>query len=64
MYSPLYQAILGTFTDQAVVIEHFVPESLTTLVCAAAARVHAPLYDDYAGNQWLSVTLRHGQYNP
>ncbi len=60
MYSPVYQAIVGTYTDQFVDIERHVPESFTTPMCAAAARVHAPLPEDYAGNPWLIVLLWHG----
>ncbi len=60
MYSPVYQAIVGTYMDQFVDIEHHVPESFTTPMCAAAARVHAPLPEDYAGNPWLIVLLWHG----
>ena len=55
MYSPVYHAIVGTFTDTNTTVEHFVPES-----CAAAARVHAPLLEDYAENPWLTIVLWHG----
>jgi hypothetical protein len=60
MYSPVYQLTVGTYMDQFVDIEHHVPESFTTPMCAAAARVHAPLPEDYAGNPWLIVLLWHG----
>ncbi len=60
MYSPVYQSIVGTYTDQFVNIERRVPESFTTPMCAAAARVHAPLPEDYVGNPWLIVLLWHG----
>ncbi len=60
MYSPVYQAIIGTYTDQFVDIECHIPESFTTPMCAAAARVHAPLPEDYVGNPWLIVLLWHG----
>jgi hypothetical protein len=32
-------------------------QSFTTPMCAAAARVHAPLPEDYADNPWLSIVL-------
>jgi hypothetical protein len=60
LYSPVYQSIVGTYTDQFVDIERHVPKSFTTPMCAAAARVHAPLPEDYAGNPWLIVLLWHG----
>jgi hypothetical protein len=60
LYSPVYQSIVGTYTDQFVDIEQRVPTSFTTPMCAAAARVHAPIPDDYAGNPWLIVILSHG----
>jgi hypothetical protein len=45
-YSPVYQSIVRTYTDQFVKIERHIPESFTTPMCAAAARVHAPLPED------------------
>jgi hypothetical protein len=60
MYSPVYHKIVGTYTDQSVAIERFVPDSFTNPSCAAAARVHAPLPEDYEGNPWLIVILWHG----
>ena len=60
MYSPVYHAIVGTYTDQTTTFEHFVPESFTTPMCAAAARVHALLPEDSAGNPLLTIVLWHG----
>jgi hypothetical protein len=60
MYSPVYHSIVGTCTDQFVDIDHHVPETFTTPMCAAAARVHAPLLEAYAGNPWHKVLLWHG----
>ena len=60
MYSPVYHAIVGTYTDQTTAFEHFVPASFTTPMCAAAARVHAPLPEDSAGNPLLTIVLWHG----
>jgi hypothetical protein len=50
IYFPFHHTIFGTYTDQAVAIEHVVPDSFTTPICATAARVHAPLPEDYVGN--------------
>ena len=54
-YSPVYQSIVGTYTNDYNAYEQLVPESFTTPACAAAARVHAPLPSDYADNPWLLV---------
>ncbi len=43
LYSPVYQSIVRTYTDQFVNIEQYVPDSFTTPMCTAAAKVHAPL---------------------
>jgi hypothetical protein len=53
----------GTYTDQHTDFETFVPPSFTTPMTAAAARVYAPIKDDYNGNPWLNV-LWHGECNP
>jgi hypothetical protein len=54
-YSPIYQYTIGTYTTQHVDLDRFVPESFTTPTTAAAARVYAPIEDDYMGNPWLVV---------
>jgi hypothetical protein len=59
-YSPVYLSIVGTYTDQFIEPDDRVPQSFTTPTCAAAARVYAPLPEDYAGNPWLIVLLSHG----
>ena len=59
VYSPIYQSIVGTYSDQHVDLETFVPSSFTTPMTAAAARVYAPILADYLGNPWLLV-LWHG----
>ena len=64
MYSPVYQSIIGTYTNEYKAFEHMVPESFTTPTCAAAARVHALHPEDYEDNPWLAVVLWHGSYNP
>ena len=58
-YSPIYKSTIGTYTNQHVDLETFVPFSFTTPMTAAAARVYAPLIEDYLGNPWL-VVLWHG----
>jgi hypothetical protein len=60
MFSPVYHAIVGTYMDQAIASERFVPDSFTTSICAAAKRVHALLSEDYASNPCLIVLLWHG----
>ena len=57
MYSPVYHAIVGMYTDQTLEFENFVPESFTTPMCATAAWVHAPLPDDDVNNPWLTIVL-------
>ena len=57
MYSPVYHKIVGVYTNDTSSYETFVPESFTTPLCAAAARVHAPLPEDYADNPWLTIVL-------
>ena len=59
MYSPIYKFIIGTYTNQHVDLERFVPPSFTTPMTASAARVYAPLEEDYMGNPWL-IVLWHG----
>ena len=46
---------IGMYTNQQVDLDTFVPESFTTPTTAAAARVYAPIADDYMGNPWLVV---------
>ena len=59
MYSPIYKYTIGTYANQQVDLDAFVPESFTTPKTAAAARVYAPIVDDYMENPWL-VVLWHG----
>ena len=58
-YSPIYKSTIGTYTNQHGEFDNFVPLSFTTPITAAAARVYAPIIDDYMGNPWL-VVLWHG----
>ena len=63
MYSPVYDAIVGRFSNHTLDIDHFVPPSFTTPLTAVTAQVHAPILSDYKHNPWL-VVIGHGQYNP
>jgi hypothetical protein len=58
-YSPVYQSLIGTYTDTTVELDHIVPDSFTTSTTARAARIHAPIHKDYAGNPW-HIVLCHG----
>ena len=58
-YSPVYSSLVGTYSDANMDTATCVPTSYTTPITAAAARVCAPLFDDYAGNPW-AVVLWHG----
>ncbi len=62
MYSPLYHSIVGTYTNHSIDLDLYVPESFTTPITAAAARVYAPTPADYQHSPWS--ILGHGQYNP
>ncbi len=58
-YSPIYSTIVGMYTNHTINIDKFVPQSFTTPFTAAAARVYAPLRDDYIHSLWLHI-LGHG----
>jgi hypothetical protein len=58
-YSPVHLYIVRTCNDHASAIDTFVPTSFTTPLTAAAARVFAPLTDDYLDNPWTPI-LWHG----
>jgi hypothetical protein len=62
VYSPIYKSTIGMYTNQHVTLETFMPSSFTTPTTAAAARIYAPLIDDYIGNPWL-VVLWHDESN-
>jgi hypothetical protein len=61
-YSPIYASIVGTYTNQHVNLKPCVPTSFTTPMTAVAARIYAPVYEDYIGNPWM-IVLWHGKYN-
>jgi hypothetical protein len=58
-YSPLYKSIVGSIMNQQINIDLFVPETFTTPINAAVARVSAPLKDDYQESPWL-IIIGHG----
>jgi hypothetical protein len=39
IYSPLYESIVGSFTNHTINIDLYTPESFTTPLTAAAARI-------------------------
>ena len=46
---------MGSYSDNFVNIDDYVPDSFTTQICAKAARIYAPQRDDYVRNPWLIV---------
>ncbi len=58
MYSTIYKSIVGSVTNQQIDIDLFIPETFTTPLTVAAARVYAPLKDDYHDSPWL-IIIRH-----
>jgi hypothetical protein len=60
LYSPIYSKIVGSYTNHTIDVTKFTPHSFTTPITATAARVHAPLKEDYAYSPWLSI-LGHGE---
>jgi hypothetical protein len=58
-YSPIYKSTVGSLMNQQIHIDLFVPESFTTPRIAAAARVYAPLKDDYHDSPWI-IIIGHG----
>ena len=63
MYSPLYESIVGAFTNHSINLNLYVSKSFTTPITAAAAWIYAPTLYNYQHSPWLSI-LGHGQYNP
>jgi hypothetical protein len=59
MYSPVYQTTVGHITNHTVDLDLFVPQSFTTPLTAAAARVNAPIASDYLHSPYLRI-LGHG----
>jgi hypothetical protein len=59
MYSPIYKSTVGSLINQQIDINLFVPKTFATSLTAAAARVYAPLKDDYHNSPWL-IIIGHG----
>ncbi len=55
MYSPIYKSTVRSLMNQQIVIDLFVQKTFTTPLTAAAARVYAPLKDDYHDSPWLII---------
>ena len=62
-YSPLHLSLIGTYTDHDLLLDKYVPHSFTTPMTAAAARVFAPIHDDYLGNPWTTIHWHGIQFN-
>jgi hypothetical protein len=58
-YSPIYKSIVGSLMNQQIDINLFVPKTFTTPLTATAARVYAPLKNDYHNSFWL-IVIGHG----
>jgi hypothetical protein len=58
-YSPIYHTIVGTYANHSVDIDKYTPQSFTTPLTAAAAQIHAPLWDNYTTSPWLPI-IGHG----
>ncbi len=54
-YSPVHAYLVGTYSDNIITIDQYVPPSFTTPITATAARVCAPVNKDYLSNPWLNV---------
>ena len=59
-YLPIYSSLVGLYSNHTVDIDRFTPHSFTTPLTAAAARIYAPIKEDYAYSPWLHV-LGHGE---
>jgi hypothetical protein len=59
MYLPVYQTTMGHITNHTVDLDLFVPQSFTTPLTAAAARVYAPIASNYLHSPYLRI-LGHG----
>jgi hypothetical protein len=59
LFSPVQSYLVGTYTDHKIAIDKYVPTSFTTPMTTAAARVFAPLVNNYLGNPW-TIILWHG----
>ena len=53
-YSPIYQHAITTYGDK-LDYDRYIPDSFTTPITAAAARIYAPILEDIKGNPWLRI---------
>jgi len=58
-YSPVYSDLVGSYSNHTIDVDRFTPHSFTTPLTATAARIYAPIKEDYAYSPWLPV-LGHG----
>ena len=58
-YSPVYSALVGSYSNTTIDVDKFTPHSFTTVHTATAARIYAPMKEDYADSPWLHI-LGHG----
>ncbi len=63
-HSPIYHKIVGTYTNHSVDMDKFIPQLFTTPITATAARVYAPLRDDYEHSPWLLIIGHGTSVNP
>ena len=54
-YSPVHKSIVGLLPNYTPNIDKFTPTSFTTPLTARAARIYAPLKEDFQHNPWLSI---------
>ena len=54
-YSPVHKSIVGLLPNYTPNIDKFTPTSFTTPLTARAARMYAPLKEDFQHNPWLSI---------
>ena len=47
-YSPVYSALVGSYSNTTIDVDKFTPHSFTTIHTATAARIYAPMKEDYA----------------
>jgi hypothetical protein len=59
LYSPIYKSLVGMYINHHVNVDTFIPSLFPTPMTAAAARVYAPIREDYMDNPWL-IVLWHG----
>jgi hypothetical protein len=53
-YSPVHQHAITTYGNK-LDYDRYIPDSFTTPITAAAARIYAPLLEDIKGNPWLRI---------